>query len=108
MAYVERTGIIFEDKKYSEKCWTHDLKSLVILADLEMVLDADRSVDPLFGANWDQAKNWREGSRYKRTNEASARDLHTAIIEPNHGVLQWIRKHWQFSHPNGGVSRETE
>jgi hypothetical protein len=22
MAYVERTGVIFEDKKFSEKCWT--------------------------------------------------------------------------------------
>jgi HEPN domain-containing protein len=26
LAFVERTGVIFEDRKYAEKCWTHDLR----------------------------------------------------------------------------------
>jgi hypothetical protein len=34
LARVEQTGIIFEDKKFAEKCWTHDLETLVKQADL--------------------------------------------------------------------------
>ena len=26
LAYVERTCVIFLDKKFSEKCWTHDVE----------------------------------------------------------------------------------
>ena len=41
MAFVEASGAIFQDKKYSEKCWTHDLEDLLELADLTPVLSAD-------------------------------------------------------------------
>ena len=32
--------------------------------------------------------------RYERKAEPEARELHAAITEPTHGVLQWIRRHW--------------
>lgn len=35
MAHVEAAGAIFQDKKFSEKCWTHDLEELVKLANLK-------------------------------------------------------------------------
>ena len=41
MAHVEATGAIFQDKKFSEKCWTHDLEELLKLANLKTTLDAD-------------------------------------------------------------------
>jgi len=94
MAYVERTGIIFEDKKYSEKCWTHDVEVLVVLADLEPTLNALCATDPAFEKNWEKAVNWAETRRYMRSTEVEARELFTAITEPAHGVLQWIQKHW--------------
>ena len=35
LAFVENNpDIVFRDKKYSEKCWTHDIGNLVALADL--------------------------------------------------------------------------
>jgi HEPN domain-containing protein len=94
MAFVERSGIIFEDKKYSEKCWTHDLKVLVNLADLAMMLDVDCATDLALDSNWEKTTNWNETKRYMRSSEIQARELYTAISEPTHGVLQWIRKHW--------------
>jgi HEPN domain-containing protein len=36
LAFVERTGVIFQDKKFLDKCWTHDLESLIKAADLEV------------------------------------------------------------------------
>ena len=94
MAYVERTGIIFEDKKYSEKCWTHDFKALIVLADLKGTYDTDRALDAALVTNWEKALNWNENRRYLRTLELEARDLYTAITDPANGVLQWIRKYW--------------
>jgi hypothetical protein len=94
MGYVERTGVIFEDKKYSEKCWTHDFQVLVNLAGLELNLVANQSADPTFEANWEKMRNWSETRRYMRTPEIEARELYDIITEPSHGVLQWIRKQW--------------
>src|SRR5689334_10545399 len=35
MVYVEAIGAIFQDRKFSEKCWTHDLEDLLNLANLK-------------------------------------------------------------------------
>jgi len=63
LARVERTGIIFQDKKFAEKCWTHDLSALIELADLKTVLDTAQSSDPNLYANWMVARAWTESSR---------------------------------------------
>ena len=79
MAYVERTGIIFEDKKYSEKCWTHDLEALVVLADLEIVLQADCINAPALGGHWATTIEWAETRRYMRTLEIEAREARGVV-----------------------------
>jgi len=94
MGYVERTGVIFEDKKYSEKCWTHDIEALVRLAALDLIRDAVYASDQEFAANWTKVIEWSEMRRYMRTPELEARKLYAAITDPLHGVLTWIRKHW--------------
>src|SRR5579871_4074947 len=76
---VEQTGIIFEDKKFAEKCWTHDIEVLVALAGLKAVRDADNATDPVRERNWLAAKDWNESQRYSRTPEADARKLYEAI-----------------------------
>src|SRR5437764_991419 len=40
LAFIERTGFIFVEKKYAEQCWTHDLEVLLKLAGLEPGLGA--------------------------------------------------------------------
>lgn len=94
MAYVERTGIIFKDKKFSEKCWTHDVEFLIDLAGLKGHLDTRRKADPTFEVNWTAAKKWNESQRYERKTETEARVLYDAITDPAHGVLPWIKTYW--------------
>ena len=94
MAYVERSGVIFEDKKYGEKCWTHDFEALVLLAKLEEDLEADCSGSPALGINWDTTTEWSETRRYKQSTQAEAQELYVAIANDPDGVLEWIRRRW--------------
>jgi hypothetical protein len=51
LAYVERTGVTFKDKKFSEKCWTHDAEALLAIADLTAAFDLAATADPTLGVN---------------------------------------------------------
>jgi HEPN domain-containing protein len=94
MAYVEATGAIFQDKKFSEKCWTHDLEDLLALAGLTPALAADAAANPALSTHWGVAKDWTETSRYTQTTEADARALYAAVAAQPDGVLAWIRIRW--------------
>jgi hypothetical protein len=94
LARIERTGVIFEDKKFSEKCWTHKIADLVELAGLQAVRAAAYASDPALEVNWNTVEEWEEIRRYTRTPESEARQLVAAITDPAHGVLPWIKKHW--------------
>ena len=94
LARVERTGIIFDDKKFSEKCWRHDIEALLALADLKSPRDADAPPSSLKRLNWETAGAWNEGCRYKRFSQAAAEDLFDAITNPIEGVLPWIKGRW--------------
>ncbi|HEY7422804.1 MAG TPA: hypothetical protein VH682_00960 [Gemmataceae bacterium] len=94
MAYVEATGAIFQEKKFSERCWTHDLEELLKLANLGPTLVADIAADPSLGINWGVAKSWKETSRYEQRTQAEAQSMYDAITNDPHGVLAWIRIRW--------------
>jgi hypothetical protein len=93
IAYLMRTDQ-FPDKRYSERCWTHELEQLIALAGLKTDLDANLAADPHFFANWDAVKDWTEATRYERKTKAEAIRLYHAIANKKHGVLRWIRFHW--------------
>jgi hypothetical protein len=94
MAHVEATGIIFEDRKFAEKCWTHDLEDLIILADLKGTLDTDIAANPVLAFNWGGASSWTETSRYEQKTQLEAQTLYDAINHVPNGVLPWLRRHW--------------
>ena len=94
LIHIERTGIIFEDKKYAEKCWTHDLEELLKLANLKPTLDADTAANAALFANWGVAKVWKETSRYEQRTQPETQARFDAIDSKPDGVLQWIRNHW--------------
>ncbi len=94
MVHVEATGAIFQDKKFAEKCWTHDLEVLLGLANLEPALDADAAANPALSVNWALAKDWKETSRYEQKTQAEAQAIYNAIAHKQDGVLPWIRIHW--------------
>ena len=86
--------ILFEDKRYSEKCWTHNLRELLNLAGLKATLDADAAADPNLDAYWDDVKDWSESSRYEQRTRADAERLYEAIADKKHGVMTWIKGRW--------------
>ena len=86
--------VIFEDKKFSPDCWTHDLESLVALADLKAVRNTDAGADPALYTNWQWVKDWTEKARYQQKTQPQAQQLIDAVTDPAHGVMQWIRRHW--------------
>lgn len=94
MLYVQNTGAIFQDKKYGERCWTHDFKTLLVLAGLNESLDADINADPALSLNWDVAKVWDETSRYEQKTQIEAQAIYDAVAAIPNGVPPWIRKHW--------------
>lgn len=96
LARLERRGadVIFEDKKFSEKCWTHKLDDLLQLADLEAVRLAEAKSNSRFETLWRQALKWKEDARYRRLTQATAEELYLAITDPADGVMRWIRLHW--------------
>lgn len=86
--------IIFADREYSKKCWTHDIENLLRLADLKPNLDNDIGNNPRLFYKWSIAKGWNETVRYRTVVETDARNLFDAISDTQDGVLQWIRQYW--------------
>ncbi len=94
LAHIIRTGVIFEDKRYAERCWTHNLEELVKLANLEKEWGLARGADPILEGYWTIVRDWSETSRYQQKTQAEAQDLFGAITDPTSGVLPWIKVRW--------------
>jgi len=86
--------VIFLEKRYSEKCWTHEIEELVKLAGLEAARGADTAANAALGVNWLIVKNWTEKSRYQMKTQPEAQGLYNAIADNANGVMQWIRVRW--------------
>jgi hypothetical protein len=94
LAFVERTGEIFKDKRFSERCFTHKLIDLIDVAGLKDEHLNLLKTNPVFAGYWGVAKDWSEASRYQQKTEADARQLYEAITNDPNGVLPWIRTKW--------------
>lgn len=84
----------FPDKKKVSESYTHDLSKLVGAAALGSELEQQTAKDELFEVHWSVVQDWTEESRYQRPTEQAARDLYSAVTNPRHGVLRWLRHHW--------------
>jgi hypothetical protein len=78
--------------KDAHEVYTHNLVSLLRLAELQKDLENDMAMNPALAKNWGVVKVWDEESRY-RCAGLNGKDLHAAIVGPD-GVLQWIRQRW--------------
>jgi HEPN domain-containing protein len=86
--------VIFGDRRFSEKCWTHGVLELVKLADLEGVRITDMAANPVLEKNWLVVEDWSENARYQAASYQMARKLYKAITDNRNGVMGWIRAHW--------------
>ena len=84
----------FPDKKLANDSFTHNLNSLVGVAGLQPLLNAEMATDPAFSVNWAIVKDWNPESRYNIQTAAAARGLYKAINDRRHGVLRWLELHW--------------
>ena len=84
----------FPDRTFAEKCWTHNLPQLLLLAGLKDDFGAAMQADPDLRDSWDIVKEWTESSRYARKTKAEATDLYRAITGNKHGVLSWLKLRW--------------
>jgi HEPN domain-containing protein len=94
MVHVDASGAIFQDRKFSEKCWIHDLEGLLALANLTSTLDTDAAANSALAANWTTAKDWKETSRYEQKTQPKAQAMYDAVANNPDGVLAWIRIRW--------------
>jgi HEPN domain-containing protein len=84
----------FPDKEKVDKSYTHSLKALVKLANLEDARREEATRDATFLKNWDLVESWSEQSRYRASRPEQARALIEAVGNRNHGVLRWIKRFW--------------
>ncbi|MVN23347.1 HEPN domain-containing protein [Mucilaginibacter arboris] len=82
------------DKKFINDIFTHDVKSLVKLAGLEVYRRIKESTDPDFSINWAIVKDWNEGARYKEWPKQEATQIYEAIMDKKGGILLWIQQYW--------------
>ena len=94
LAHINNTGIIFQDKKFGEKCFTHDVGALLKLANLEAAFGADMQANPALADNWKTIIEWSVDIRYEQRSETDARELYEAVTDQVNGVLPWIKAHW--------------
>lgn len=91
---IERTGALFEDRKFAEKCFTHDFNKLLEAADLLIAYRVNVIADPAFARNWSIVEEWTETDRYYSQPETKARKFYGAITHSASGVFPWIKTHW--------------
>jgi len=82
------------DKKFAEKCWTHDLETLVKQADLVSERGLAIAANEQLGTNWLVAKDWSELPRYCFSTQQQAEKMFDAITNTPDGVLKWVKNHW--------------
>lgn len=87
-------GVIFRDKRFSEKSWSHNFDELVRLADLTSIRDSNFKANPALRVNWETVGVWTETSRYQLIAEPRAIEILQAIDHPTDGVLPWLRRFW--------------
>ena len=94
LVHVERTGVIFKEKKFSEYCWSHDVEELASLAGLDAQLKIDTAASPALEKNWEIVTAWNEKSRYEQQTQSKAEGLYNAIVDTANGVMPWVKFRW--------------
>ncbi len=85
---------VIPDKNLVNATYTHSLEALMATSGLLPQLKKDMKNDAVFSANWGIVTKWNEHSRYEFWDAITATSLITAIIDQDHGVYPWVKKHW--------------
>lgn len=84
----------FPEKDKTAKSYSHNLRDLLGLAQLDSALKAEMTTNSRLAGNWSFLLNWSERSRYEIRTRSEADDILNAISKRTDGVLPWITQHW--------------
>ena len=85
----------FPDRDFVNKMYVHKLTTLFELnGALWAQFQVDMKADAKLNLNWSVVKDWDDSKRYDLVDELSAKDLYNATIEPESGVIEWVRGKW--------------
>ncbi|RAI45298.1 hypothetical protein CH341_04705 [Rhodoplanes roseus] len=82
------------DKEFIKKIYSHVFPELIGLAGLAAEFKRRKDENPAFAANWAIVSEWSPDVRYEQRDPMSAQLMLQAIIEPERGVLPWIKTFW--------------
>jgi hypothetical protein len=77
--------------------YVHDIPKLLDSVGLSSAFEQEAGQDAIFRANWATVKDWTEETRYQGRGPRQAEEILTALTainDPQHGVLQWLRRDW--------------
>jgi len=84
----------FPEKGLADKVFTHNLRDLLKLAELNDELETAKKASRSFAACWDAVIKWSEASRYAVWTRNHAEELLDAILRRKDGVMPWIKQRW--------------
>jgi hypothetical protein len=85
----------FPDKAFASACYTHDLRMLIKLADLQAAFVEIMEASGAFRENWECVSEWNELARYRsKVSVHKAQCMYLACTGQPKGVLPWIEQHW--------------
>ena len=84
----------FPDRDKAGKIFTHRLRELAKLANLDTELTEAFDTNKRLSGSWLLVCNWTEESRYATWSKNDAEAILEAIAERKDGVLPWIKQHW--------------
>lgn len=85
---------VIPEKPFVNAVYSHKLDELLGLSGLKKQFQDDRLADQILDAAWGVASKWTETSRYEMRDQFAAASMIEAVGDKNHGVLQWLKRHW--------------
>ncbi|HEY5376414.1 MAG TPA: hypothetical protein VIK01_22190 [Polyangiaceae bacterium] len=82
------------EKSFVNAVYSHRLDELLGLTGIKREFQDDMRNDPALSAAWGVASKWTETSRYSMWDQFAAASMIDAVGDQQHGVLQWLKKHW--------------
>jgi len=82
------------EKSFVNAVYSHRLDELLGLTGIKREFQDDMKRDPALSAAWGVASKWTETSRYSMWDQFAAASMINAVGDQQHGVLQWLKKHW--------------
>ena len=80
--------------KDASRYYVHDVQKLLENAGLGSAFEQAAGKDAILNKNWITVKDWTEETRYQVRGQEEAEWILAAINDPEHGVLQWLRRNW--------------